>query len=47
MKDFIFSLGIIDRKLIWPFLYTIIQLIRNIFSAYYPKEKKNFRPFIF
>ena len=40
MKDFIFSLGIIDRKLIWPFLYTIIQLIRNIFSAYFPKEKK-------
>ena len=41
MRDFIFSLGIIDKKLIWPFLYTIIQIVQNIIDTYYPEDKKN------
>ena len=40
MKGCIFSLGIIDKKLIWPLLYTIIQIIQNIISTYYPKDKR-------
>ena len=41
MKDFIFSLGIIDKKLIWPFLFTIIQITQNIIDTHYPEDKKN------
>ena len=41
MKDFIFSLGIIDKKLIWPFLYSTIQIIESIIDTYYPKDKKS------
>ena len=39
MKKFIFSLGKIDKKLIWPFLFSIIQVALNINSYYYPSEK--------
>ena len=41
MRIFIFSLGMIEKKLIWPFLYSIIQIIRNIINDYYPKDKKS------
>ena len=39
MKKFIFSLGKIDKKLIWPSLFSIIQVALNINSYYYPSEK--------
>ena len=41
MKDFIFSLGLLDKKLIWPFLYTIIQIVQTIIDTYYPEDKKS------
>ena len=47
MNGFIFSLGIIDKKLIWPLLYTIIQIIQNIISTYYPKDKRSSNQYIF
>ena len=41
MRDFIFSLGIIDKKLIWLFLYTTIQIVQTIIDTYYPEDKKS------
>ena len=47
MKGCIFSLGIIDKKLIWPLLYTIIQITQSIISAYYPKDKRTSVNYLF
>ena len=47
MKGCIFSLGIIDKKLIWPLLYTIIQITQSIISAYYPKNKRTSVNYLF
>ena len=41
MKEFIFSLGIIDKKLIWSFLFTITLVIQYIVDNYYPENKKS------
>ena len=41
MKEFIFSLGTVERKLIWPFLCTMIQIIQTTINIYYPEDKKN------
>ena len=40
MKKSIISLGIIDKKLIWPFLYSLIQIIKTIYDRKYPKDKQ-------
>ena len=40
MKKSIISLGIIDKKLIWPFLYTLIQILKTINDLKYPKDKQ-------
>jgi heme/copper-type cytochrome/quinol oxidase subunit 4 len=39
MKKFIISLGKIDKKLFWVFSFALVQVIINLLSYYYPKEK--------
>ena len=41
MKDFIFSLGLIDKKLIWTLIYTISQILRNLINNKYLKDKQH------
>ena len=41
MKNRIILLGIIDKKLIWPFLYSITQILQTIFNHNYPKDKQS------
>ena len=41
MKNFIFSLGKIDKKIIWPILFAIIQAVLNSVDKLFPQEKVN------
>ena len=41
MKNPIISLGTIDKKLIWPFLYSLTQILQTIFNRRYPKDKQS------
>ena len=41
MKDCIFSLGKIDKRIIWPFLFALIQCALNLIDFQFPREKVN------
>ena len=41
MKGCIFSLGKVDRKNIWPFLFAIIQIAIHFINKIFPREKVN------
>lgn len=41
MKDCIFKLGKIDKKIIWPFLFALIQVALNLINNIFPRDKIN------
>ena len=41
MRGCIFSLGKIDKKIIWPILFAIIQAVLNSVDKLFPQEKVN------
>ena len=41
MKDCIFKFGRIDKKIIWPFLFAIIQVALIFINQIFPKDKVN------
>ena len=41
MKDFIFSLGIIDKKLIWALIFTLSQILKDLVNNKYLKDKQH------
>ena len=41
MSKFIFALGVVDNKLIWPFIYSLNQILTNLINDRYFKEKQN------
>ena len=41
MKGCIFRLGKIDKKIIWPFLFALNQIVLNLINKLFPKEQKN------
>ena len=41
MKGCIFSLGKIDRKNIWPFLFALIQVAIHFINKIFPQDKVN------
>ena len=41
MKGCIFSLGKIDKRIIWPFLFVLIQIAVNLIDKLFPRDKVN------
>ena len=41
MVNFIFSLGLIDKRLIIPFLNSVVYIIDNVYFYYYPDDDVN------
>ena len=41
MKDCIFSLGKIDKRIIWPFLFALIQCALYLIDSLFPRDKVN------
>ena len=41
MKRHIILLGVIDKKLIWPFLYSFTQILQTILNREYPMDKQS------
>lgn len=41
MTGFIFTLGKIDKKIIWPILFAIIQVVLNSVDKLFPQDQVN------
>ena len=41
MKDCIFKFGRIDKKIIWPFLFAIMQVALIFINKLFPSDKVN------